>query len=117
MPVVGYEGQHPPIERARKSVEWLRGVYKRLFGKKLDLIKLTRNGEYPIVYLWQTYEPEGGDDGYGIAVFTVKPDGSIMSDEEFQREFSKNSYYLHFPSICEIDTRQPEGAETTSAPA
>ena len=114
MPVVGYEGQRPRIERARKSVEWLRGSYKNIFGKKLNLARLTRNGEYPIVYLWDTYEPEGGDDGYAVAAFKANPDGTAMSDEEFQREFSKDTYFLHFPSVCEVDTRQTEGA---AAPA
>jgi len=114
MPVVGYEGKRPRIERARKSVEWLRGVFRSIFGEELDLAEVTGNGEYPIVCIWQTYNPAGGDDGYAVAAFKANPDGTAMSDEEFQREFSKDTYFLHFPSVCEVDTRQPEGA---AAPA
>ena len=115
MPVANHSGK-PKIERARKSVEWLRGVYKSIFGRKLNLAKLTRNGERPIVYIWQTYNPAGGDDGYALATVTVNSDGSIWSDEEFQQEFAKANYCLHFPSVCEIDTRQPEDGELASDP-
>jgi len=114
MPVVGFEGQHPHIERARKSVEWLRGVFRNALGEELDLAEVTGNGEFPIVCIWQTYQPGGGDDGYAVAAFKVNPDGNPMSDEEFQREFSKDTYFLHFPSVCEIDTRQAEDGKAPS---
>ena len=105
MPVVGYEGKKPHIERVRKSLEWLRGIFKSIYGEDFNLAEETKNGEYPIVCIWQTYNPEGGDDGYGIMAYKPNPDGMAWSDKQFQAEFSKNTYFLHFPSVCEIDTR------------
>ena len=106
----------PPIERARKPTLWLRGIYQSISGRPLDLAKLTENGEYPIIYIYQTYNPNGGDDGYGIRCFKAKPDGSLMTDEEFQREFSKRGYHLHFPSVCEVDTREAIDEGRVDAP-
>lgn len=97
----------PKIERVRKSVGWLRAQYKRIFGEDVNIAELTENGKFPMVYLWDTYDPDQGD-GYGITTFAVDANGSPLPDEAFQRTFSKESRQLAFPSVCEIDTREPK---------
>lgn len=80
----------PKIQRVKQSVEWLRTQYKRIFGEDLDIAELTENGKFPMVYLWDTYDPDQGD-GYGITTFAVDANGSPLTDEAFQRAFSTKS--------------------------
>lgn len=95
--------RRPAIKRVPQNTRWLMAMVRDWFGDELTVAQITENGRFPVVYFWQTYAPGGGDDDVDMTTFN-----GVLSEAQFQREFSKAKRHLHFPSVCEIDTRKRE---------